>query len=429
MSTIDVPPGLSESERVLAQRRVLRTLTFSQMVGSGAVTTAITIGAFVVQDILGEATPWAGISSATATLGGAVLAQTLSRLMAAQGRRPGLQLGYGIGFVGALLAAYGAQQEALVPFLFGVGLFGGGQASNLLARYVATDLALPSERGRAMSRIVFVSTFGAILGPLLAGPAQHAGEAWFGFGRYTGPWLMGGLLFLVGSIHISIWLRPDPLVLTGAVGSGVARVKPIPFAEALRTVRASRLSTLAITAMAVSQGTMAAVMTMTPVHMKMHGHEQTSLYVISLHIAGMYAFSPLVGRFADRRGNLDAVAVGSILLVVAALASAAAGEGTLMLFPALWLLGLGWSFGLIGGSGLLIQSVPAAAKVSVQGTADLLMVASGAVAGFSSGFIRKAVGYSSLSLLAAAVAALLGVAAVRAFRDQRAAQVVPAVAD
>ena len=79
--------------------------------------------------------------------------------------------------------------QSLALFLVGLFVFGNGQAANLLARYAATDLAEPDERSRAMSRIVFASTFGAVLGPLMIGPTEHAAEAWFGLDRYTGPWL------------------------------------------------------------------------------------------------------------------------------------------------------------------------------------------------------------------------------------------------
>ena len=126
------------------------------------------------------------------------MAQALSRLMLRRGRRPGLQLGYAIAAVGGLIAALGAERGELAVFVVGLFLFGGGQASNLLARYAATDLAEPAHRGRAMSQVVFASTFGAVFGPLLIAPAQHAGEAWFGFDRYTGPWLFGGLCFATG---------------------------------------------------------------------------------------------------------------------------------------------------------------------------------------------------------------------------------------
>jgi MFS family permease len=165
--------------------------------------------------------------------------------------------------------------------------------------------------------------------------------------------------------------------------------------------------------MVISQVTMVAVMTMTPVHLKLHGHEDVSPYVISLHIAGMYAFSPLVGKFADRRGKLLSIAVGGVLLVAATVMAALAGEAATLLWPSLWLLGIGWSFGLIGGSSLLVESVPDSSRVTVQGAADLLMSFSGGMAGFSSGFIRKAFGFHMLSNLGTLLALILVIIGIR----------------
>ena len=177
--------------------------------------------------------------------------------------------------------------------------------------------------------------------------------------------------------------------------------------------------------MAVSQGAMVAVMTMTPVHMKLHGHESLSPYVISMHIGGMFAFSPLVGRFADRRGRIPAVRTGAAILLVSTLMASVAGVTDWLLFPALWGLGLGWNFGLIGGSALLSESVPADDRVGVQGTADLLMSLCGALAGFSSGFIRRAVGYHVLADLAAIAAGALLVVAYVANRRVSAVEIRP----
>jgi len=404
------PAPLREAERADLQRRTLRVLVTGQIIGAAALAAAVTVGAFVIQDILGDDTPWGGIATATVTTGTAVMSHRLSRLMTRRGRRPGLQLGYLLAAVGAFIAAAGAETSVLPLFIVGLFLFGNGQASNLLARYAATDLASPDARARAMSRIVFSSTFGAVFGPLLIQPAQNAGEAWFGFGRYTGPWIFSGVVLLVAFVNVAVRLRPDPLVVSGGIAPRSEGRLP-SIRAALAIAGGTPRGRLALTSMVVSQAAMVAVMTMTPVHMKLHGHETLSQYVVSLHIAGMFAFSPLVGRYVDRRGTLQAVWVGSVILVASTILAALSGTGHLMLFPSLWLLGVGWNFGLIGGSAMLLESVSESDRVTVQGSADLLMSLCGGVAGLSSGFVRRAVGYHMLSNAATLAGIALLVAA------------------
>lgn len=394
------------------QRRVLRVLTVGQVVGAAALASAVTVGAFVVQDSLGAETPWSGIATATVTTGTAFMSQALSRLMRRRGRRHGLQLGYGLAVVGALIAAVGAETGWLPVFLVGLFVYGNGQASNLLARYAATDLAMPDERSRAMSRVVFASTFGAVLGPVLIGPAEQAGEQWLGLDTYTGPWLFSSVFFLLAMINTAVRLRPDPLVIAGGLATAAGRKATPPIAQVVRVILAHPRARVALLAMMISQATMVAVMTMTPVHMKLNGHERLSQYVVSAHIAGMYAFAPLVGRYADRRGRLPAIRLGAIVLSLSTVLAALSGSAELLLFPALWALGLGWNFGLIGGSSLLTESVPAEERVSVQGTADLLMSLCGGIAGLSSGFVRRSAGYHMLANLATLLAVGLVVVVV-----------------
>jgi MFS family permease len=401
---------LTDERRAELQRRTLRTLTVGQVVGSASMSSAVTVGAYVIQEILGQKTPWGGIATATVTIGGAAMSQVLSRMMLRRGRRPGMQVGYGLATCGAVAAGVGAETSTLVVFLAGLFLFGSGQASNLLARYAATDLALPADRSRAMSRIVFASTFGAVFGPLLIGPAQWAGENAFGWHRYTGPWLFASCVLLVAFTNVSLRLRPDPLVLAGGVRSSVDEKLPsIP--AALRIVTATSRGRLALGSMVVSQAAMVAIMTMTPVHMKLHGHETLSQFVVSLHIAGMYAFSPLVGRYTAEKGTLASVRLGAAILVAATVTSSLSGNGPVIVFPALWLLGIGWNFGLIGGSTMLLESVPDSERVTVQGSADLMMSLCGGIAGLSSGFIRRAVGYHVLSVMGLVAVGLLTVGA------------------
>ncbi|MDH4147191.1 MAG: MFS transporter [Acidimicrobiia bacterium] len=405
------PASLTEPERARIQRRVLWALTSGQIVGGAALASSVTVGALVVTELLGANTPWAGISVATTTTGTAFASQVLSRKMRRMGRRPGLQLGYSLAMVGAFVAAIGAEARLLPLFLVGLFVFGNGQASNLLARYAAADLALPDERSRAMGRIVFAQTFGAVGGPLLIGPAEFAGQEWLGLWKYTGPWLVGGAFFGLAALNTTLRLRPDPLVLAGGVSPAGAKMKLPSVWASLQLIGRSPKARLALLAMVVAQFVMVAEMAMTPVHMKLHGWEDLSQYVVSAHVAGMFAFAPLVGRFADKRGRVQSIMVGAALLIGAGMIAALSAHQHLLLFPSMWLLGVGWNFGMLGGSSLLTESIPLAERVSVQGSADLIMSFCGGAAGLSAGVIRQAVGYHMLANLGDAAAAVLLVAA------------------
>ncbi len=411
----------SSNDLIAIQKKTLRTLVSGQVIAAASLASAVTVGAYVIQNILGADTAWSGIASATVTIGTAFMAQMLSLVMMRKGRRVGFQSGYLAAFVGGVIAGVGAEKSQLVMFLVGLFLFGNGQASNLLSRYAATDLADVKTRASAMSRILFASTFGAVFGPILVVPAERVGESVFGWHKYTGPWIFSACFFVFAAINVMVRLRPDPLEVSGGLKSqNVAGVQPPKFRIAMQTIIQSPSAKIAIFAMVVSQVTMVAVMTMTPVHLRAHGHESVSPFVISLHIAGMYAFSPWVGKYCDRKGRYSAIAVGSILLILATVFAALAGESALLLFPALWLLGVGWSFGLIGGSNLLVDSVPLESRVQVQGTADFLMSLCGGIAGFSSGFIRRAVGFHMLSNIACLLAFVMFLGVQKAQRNRAA---------
>ncbi len=410
--------AVSGPERAKIQKHTLLVLMAGQMLGSAALGSAFAVGSFVIKDMTGSGR-LGGIASATFTLGGALSSVPLSRLMSRRGRRPGLQLGYLLASVGGVVAVVGAHSQTLPVFLLGQFMFGFGQASNLLARYAATDLAEPEHRSQAISRVLVCSTFGAVLGPVLVTPAEHFAE-WLGLYRYAGPYMFSTVFYVAAMANIALRLRPDPLAAAGRLAEHGAPVpKPPPVLDALRIIGGFPRAKLALLTMVISQTTMVAVMTMTPLHMREHGHEGISQYVISLHIAGMYAFSPFIGKYADKAGRLPAIVAGSALLVGATIMSAAAGEFVPLLFVALWALGLGWNFGLIGGSALLTETVPVEDRVAVQGSADLLMSLCGAVAGFSSGFIREAAGYHTLSLIGTALSGLLLVVSYFALQTSR----------
>ncbi len=138
--TDNVPDMLADAERAVLQRRTLRVLTIGQVIGSAALGAAVTVGAYVVQDILGQETPWAGMATATVTVGTAAMSQMLSQRMSKRGRRPGLSLGYLLASAGGLLAAFGADRGWLHVFLIGLFFFGNGSAANLLYHLLPNEL-------------------------------------------------------------------------------------------------------------------------------------------------------------------------------------------------------------------------------------------------------------------------------------------------
>jgi MFS family permease len=163
-------------------------------------------------------------------------------------------------------------------------------------------------------------------------------------------------------------------------------------------------------AIALGHAVMVMVMVMTPVHMR-HVDVRLQLIglVISVHVAGMYALSPLVGWAADRLGRLPVLAAGAgILAVSCVLAGRAAADDVLALGIALFLLGLGWSCTLIAGSTLLVEDVEPGDRPAVQGASDLAMNIAGALGGAMAGLVVALVSYAALCVVALVPVAVLG---------------------
>ena len=210
-------------------------------------------------------------------------------------------------------------------------------------------------------------------------------------------------------------LRPDPLLRSQQLDVAGAEQRERPsLAESFGKLVTHRLAAIAVFAMAVGQGVMVAVMTVTPLHMDEGAHETRVIgLVISLHIVGLYFFSPLVGWLVDRLPVVLMVgAAGVILFLGAEMASHTDPEDSLGVFVGLLLVGIGWSFAMISGSALLTSAFSASERASVQGAADFTMVASGATGGLLSGVIVEASSYHALSHWAAVLALSLVAAAL-----------------
>lgn len=396
----------SEIDLGRLQKRTITSLRLMQIPGQAGVSGVVAVVALLASDLVGS-DRLAGVGNAGATFGAALMAVPLSSMMRRRGRRPALVSAFALGSLGAAVAAFGGEIESLTVFIFGMLLFGSGQAGALQSRYTAADLAPVEGKASAISSVVWVGTLGAAFGPLLT-PWEKDFAKFLGLSALVGPFVAASVFFAVSALVAWSRLRPDPLVISGgihALGMSIPLRRQVR--ESVSAIRESHLAMVGLAAMVISQATMVAVMTMTPPHMKDHGHADLSASVVALHIVGMYGFSPWIGRFTDRVGRLRSIELGAVVLGGGIVSTVIAGYVPALMFVGLLLLGIGWSIGLIAGTTLVSESVRTETKVEVQGTADLAMSFFGGAAAFASGFVKQSYGFHLLADSSAILAGVL----------------------
>ncbi|MCX5201931.1 MFS transporter [Streptomyces sp. NBC_00237] len=391
------PPPVTAAEVPALQRRTTAVLVISQILGGLGVPIGITLAPVLATEI-GGTEAVSGLAPTASVVGTALLSVPLASLMTQRGRRPGFVLAYLIGALGAALVVVAALAGSFPLLLLGMAGFGAASLANLQARFAAADLAAPDRRARAISTVVWATTIGAVLGPNVAAPA---GRLFSGTSLpvTAAPFVWAAGIFLITGVIVAILMRPDPLLTARALApqednSAASR----SLKAGIAAVKASPRARLALVTVAVTHTAMVSIMTMTPVHLGHHGAGlQLVGLVISGHIAGMYAFSPVMGWLADRLGRLSVIGLAGGLLAVAALLAGTSGGSHGQTAAGLFVLGLGWSAGLVSGSALLTESVPQPARAAVQGLSDLTMNSAAAVGGAAAGLIVAQAGYGWLN--------------------------------
>jgi MFS family permease len=412
-------------------------LITAQLLSGAGIASGYAVGGLLAEEITGQ-TSMAGFAQMSVILGAGLIAYPLAVLAGRSGRRKALTLGFGIGTLGAVVVLIGVALQFLPLFMLGMMMCGSSTASGLQARYAAVDLADPAAAGRAMSLVVWATTVGSVLGPSFTAPGAHLGET-LGMNGLAGPYLISMVAFALATLSASTLTKTvaagtdhpgEPRVDDpGHDGEGTAEDNgnaasaketaatnrsttteattppPMKLGEALRFALARPVPLFAMITIIAGQMMMTNVMVMTPVHMD---HQEFSLgaigIVVSIHIAGMYALSPVFGWMADRWGSGVVIAGGAgifVLTIVLGVIDAVAPESSMVLLStALSLLGIGWSMFLIGGSSLLTASVPAHAKVPLQGASDSAMNLGGALMAAMAGSVLGAGGFLWINLMA-----------------------------
>lgn len=382
-------------EHEALQKRTMRVLFAAQVLSGAGLAAGITVGGLLGEDMIGSK-GYAGLPAALFTIGSALAAWLVGVLSQRSGRRPGLAVGYAVGAVGGAGTVVAAAIDSVPLLLISLFVYGSGTATNLQARYAGADLARPERRGQAISMVLVATTIGAVIGPNLVDVMGTVAEA-VGVPALAGPFILATAAYTAGAVAVVTFLRPDPLLTARAW----ARDAPTPVGGAVVEVDSPRLVRLAATVMVVTQLVMLAVMTMTPVHMRDHGHGLSAAgLVISLHIAAMFLPSVVTGRLADRFGRRPVIALGAVALGAAGVVAATAPvDSVAVLAVALVLLGLGWNLGVIGGTALLTDAVPLERRARTQGAVDVTISLAGAAGGLGSGVIVAASSFAALSVV------------------------------
>ncbi|TKV28606.1 MFS transporter [Arthrobacter sp. NamB2] len=390
------------------QRRVIRVLVVAQVLGGVGAGATLSLGALLAAETSGSSA-WSGMAATMATLGAAAAAVPLASLARRRGRSISLATGALLAGCGALLAITAASLALFPLLLVALVLLGAGSATGLQARFAATDLATDATRGRSLAVVVWSTTVGAVLGPNLFEP----GEVVAGFLGI--PPLSGGFVFsaaaqaAAAAVYL-LGLRPDPLLtaLRHQAAAHPAGSAPPQKRRGLTILARTPAARFAVVSIAVSHGAMVAVMSMTPVHLHDHGAGLTVVgLTISLHVAGMYALSPVFGWIADRAGRTQGILVGEVLLLAALLTAWRGSESEAWVTVSLILLGLGWSAVIVSASALLAGAVDVGERAPVQGSSDLVMNLAGALGGALAGPALVLLGYPGLGLVTAVPVAVV----------------------
>jgi MFS family permease len=393
------PITTRERDRLVRRNTVL--LAFAQGFVQVSFPVLLVIGGPASRDITGREVS-AGILWSVYFLSAATGAALIGRWMDRVGRRPGLLLAYGFVGLAGISAALSIRAGSFVGLLISTIPFGAALGGANLGRGAVADMYPAEQRGRAVGILLAAGTVGAVGSPLVAAAIQEvAGD------DSLLPWAIVPL-GAVGAMACVLSVRPDPrdLAVVDPTASATGGRGP----RELLQVPAFRIAVLAG---AVGQMAMVGVMGVTPTALHAAHHGGTAIsFVVSIHIAGMFAFAPLIGRWMDRAGRRSALLAGCVTSIVGALIAATEGSAVVV-GVGLFAIGLGWSATFLGATAVISDITAANERAGALGLTDLLISLTSAVAGLAGGIVLDAAGYGTLGVALAALVAVALLVVVR----------------
>jgi len=390
---------LSQEQLIALQKRTVKVLSLGQSLGGFGLGATLSVGALLAVELSGT-TAWSGAAATLSTLGSAAAAIPLANLAFKRGRRVSLAFGAFLAIFGAMTMILATYTRSFPVEIVALLFLGAGSAVSLQARFAAADIPTGKPKGRDLSLVVWATTLGAVIGPNLIAPGETLG-LWLGMPHLSGPFLFTIAAQLSSTLVFWFGLRPDPLIVARDMAGLDPKRKNASVKDALEIVREFPLAGYAVLTIALSHMVMVSVMSMTPAHLSAEGHSLADVgFTISLHIAGMYAFSPVFGWLTDKFGAIRIVIIGQFISLTSLAVSGFWQSEFYAVVLGLFLLGLGWSASTVAASALLSETLATGQRSKVQGFSDSLMNLCGAFGGAVAGVILTVFTFGGLNAAA-----------------------------
>ncbi|KGH10006.1 MFS transporter [Comamonas thiooxydans] len=296
------------------------------------------------------------------------------------GRRAAFLAGTVCGVLTGLLAAVAVMLGSFWLFCLAT-FFGGAYAAVVLSfRFAAADGVDPTKRARALSFVMGGGVLAGVVGPQLV---THTMYLW--------PAHMFAATFVAQAIVAAL----SALVLLG-VRLPMPSAAEVAGGRPLGLIARQPLFITAVICGAVSYMLMNFLMTAAPLAMQMCGHSQESSNLgLQWHVIAMYAPSFFTGHLITRFGAGRVVIVGLLLTGLSA-AVGLMGIDVAHFWLTLILLGVGWNFGFIGASALVLECHRPEEKTRVQSLNDFIVFGTMAVGSFASGGLLAAYDWNTV---------------------------------
>ncbi|MBI4198222.1 MAG: MFS transporter [Chloroflexi bacterium] len=373
---------------------------------------SITLGALMVVRLLGSPA-LAGIGGSLLGMGRFLVAYPTGKLTDTYGRRVGMVVGLVLGLVGGIGLGVSVVASSFPLFLVGMSVLGLGVGAGQQLRVAAVDMYPPSRRAEGLGYVLTGSVVGAFIAPMLV-----AGADWVAARTGGEPLAVTWFLMpmaLVPAIALTLMVRPDPKAIAADLKRYWPNYQPPP-SQAGQQASAARsglwafmrhpTKQVAYVSYAAAQGTMAMMMVMTPLVMHSSGHQLSLIsFAVSLHVVGMFGFSIVLGRWADRIGRkpllwagLLTQALGAVLVPVTSF--------YWIITLGLFLVGVGWSAVNVSSTTVLADTTGPEERGRAVGANDALAGAWSILTPLASGLVAEASGLMVVGMVGAAMAGL-----------------------